>query len=97
MFFQKRNAHMGPLFKNSKMLKFSDKAALENCILNGKSLHKTLPKIFCDSFTLCFKFHTHSTRWANNGCINVPSHRTKYHGRYFVTINAKYIWRFLQK
>ena len=48
MFFQDRNAHTGPLFKNSKLLKFSDKVALENSTLISKSLYKTLPKIFCD-------------------------------------------------
>ena len=40
MFFQNRNAHTGPLFKNSKMLKFSNKVALENFILVSKSLQK---------------------------------------------------------
>ena len=33
MFFQNRNAHIGPLFKNSKILEFRDKVALENCTL----------------------------------------------------------------
>ena len=32
--------------KTQKFLKFSDKVALENCILVCKSLHKSLPKIF---------------------------------------------------
>ena len=27
---------------------------------------------------------------ASYGCINVPSHRTKSYGRYFVTINSIY-------
>ena len=33
MLFQNRNTHACPLFKNSKVLKFSDKIALENFIL----------------------------------------------------------------
>ena len=92
IFFQNRNAHTGPLFKNAKILKFSGKVSLENCVLIRKSLHKTLPKILCDWFTLCFESITHSTRWTSNGFINVPSHRTKSYGRYSVTINVIYTW-----
>ena len=61
-FFQNGNVHTGTLFKNSKILKFSDKVALENCILIIRSLHKTLPKIFCGWFTLSFKSYTNDTR-----------------------------------
>ena len=39
MIFQSRNAHTDPLLKCSKILQFSDKVALENCILISKSLH----------------------------------------------------------
>ena len=95
MFFQDRNAHTDPLFKISKILKFSGKVAFQNCILISKSLHRTLPKIPCDRFTLSFESHTH-TRRGSNDCIKVLSHRTKSYGRCFVTINAIYIWKFLQ-
>ena len=76
---------------------FGDKVALENCILLiRKSLHKILSKILCNWFTVSFESHTHSTRWVNNDCINVPSYRTKSYGRYSITIIAIYIWIFLQ-
>ena len=39
-FIQNGDAHTGPLFKNSKIVKFNDKVALENWILISKSLHK---------------------------------------------------------
>ena len=39
MILQSRNAHTDPLLKCSKILQFSDKVALENCILISKSLH----------------------------------------------------------
>ena len=91
------NVHAGPLSKNSKKLKFSDKVALEHFILVIKSLHKSLPKSLCDWFILSFESHTHNTRWAHNGCINVPSHHSKtYDDRYSVTVNAKCIWNVLQ-
>ena len=38
MFFQSRNSQTGPLFKVSKILKYFDKTALENCIFISKSL-----------------------------------------------------------
>ena len=78
VFVQNRNAHTGSLLKNPKILKFSDKVALESCILISQSLHKPLPKILCDRLTLSFESHAHSTRWAKNGCINIPFYRTKY-------------------
>ena len=62
------------LFKISKILKFNGEVASENSILVSKSLHKTLPKILCDWFTLSFVSHTYNTRWVSNGCINVSSH-----------------------
>ena len=65
MFFQNRNAHAGPLFKKTNILKFRNKVALENCILINNSLDKTLLKILCDCFILSFESHTRSTRWAN--------------------------------
>ena len=54
------------VLKSSKFLKFRDKVALENCILIT-NLHESLPKILFDRFTLSFEFHTHNTRWENNG------------------------------
>ena len=76
MLFQNRNTYTGSLFINSKNLKFSDKVALENCILISESLHKSFPKILCDWFTLSSKSHKHNTRWANSGCIcSIPSYK----------------------
>ena len=65
MFIQNRNAHAGPFFKKTNILKFRDKFALENCILINNSLDKTLLKIVYDCFILSFESHTRSTRWAN--------------------------------
>ena len=95
LFFQNGNAHTGPLFKNWKILKFSDKVALDNCILISKSLHKSLSKIICNWFTLSIESCTHNTWLAGNGWIYVPSHRTKSYGRYLVTVNVIHIWNFL--
>ena len=54
MFFQSRNSHTAPLFKVSKILKFFDKTALENCIFISKSLKGLLPSIFNNWFKFSF-------------------------------------------
>ena len=43
MFFLRREAHINPLFKDSNILKFHDKIALENSILIHKSFKHQLP------------------------------------------------------
>ena len=85
-FFQNWNAHTSPLFKNLKILEFSDKVALENCILISKSLLKILPKTHCDWFILSLESNTHSVIWAHNGCIGVPSHFNKYYGNIYIIL-----------
>ena len=55
IFFQSRNSHTGPVFKMSKILKFFDKTALENCIFISKSLKWLLPSIFNNWFKCSFE------------------------------------------
>ena len=46
MYFLNRNAHTTPLFKNSNILKFPDKTALEKCIFIKNYFNQTLPTPF---------------------------------------------------
>ena len=48
--------------KNSEFANVSEKDAHQHCILISRSLHKTLPKILFDWFTLSFEFLTHNTK-----------------------------------
>ena len=96
MYFQERNAHTGPLFKDLGILKLFDKVSLENCKLISKSLRKELPAVLNNCFTLSSNVHNHYTRLSNLGLLNVPSHNTKTYGRYSVSVNAIYIWNYLQ-
>ena len=95
--FQKRNTHTSPLFMHSKILKFSDKIALENCILVSKCINKSLPKLFHNWFTFSFESHDHNTRWSELGCLKQPSYRTKCFGRFSTINSAIYSWNYLQK
>ena len=91
MYFLNRNTHAAPLFKDSNIVKFSDKIALENCIFIKNYFNQTLPKPFKNWFTISTGSRTHNTRWSNLGCLKIPPHKTKIHGRKSVKISAIYI------
>ena len=97
MYFLKRNAHTGPLFQDSGILKLFDKISLENCIFISKAINKILPSVFHNWFILISESHEHDTRMSEIGCIKIPTYNTKTYGRYSVVINAAYNWNFLQK
>ena len=97
MYFLNCNIHTAPLFKDSNLLKFPDKIALENCIFIKKYFNQTLPTPFKNWFTLSADSHTHNTRWSNLGSLKIPPHKTKIYGRQFVNIDAIYICNYLQR
>ena len=49
MFFQSRNSHTGPSFKDPKTLQSFDKTAFENCVYISKYLKGLLPSAFTNS------------------------------------------------
>ena len=78
MYFLNRNAHTTPLFKDSNILKFPDKTALENCIFTKNYFNQTLPTPFKNWFTLSTDSHTHNTRRSNLGYLKIPPHKLKF-------------------
>ena len=96
MYFVNRNAHTTPLFKDSNILKFPDKIALENCIFIKNYFNQTLPTPFKNWFPHSTDSHTHNTRWSNLGCLKIPPHKTKIYGRQSIKISAIYTWNYLQ-
>ena len=50
MFFQSRNSHTDPLFKDPKTLQSFDKTAFENCVYISKYLKGLLPSAFSNWF-----------------------------------------------
>ena len=96
MYFLNRNAHATRLCKDSNILKFPDKIALENCIFIKNYFSQTLPKPFRNWFNLSTDLHTHNTRWSHLGYLKIPPHKTKRYGRQSVNINVIYTWNFLQ-
>ena len=82
MLFQSQNSHTGPLFKDSKILRSFNKAALENCIFISKTFKGLLPSVYNNWFTFSFE----PTRWANLGYPEIPSYLTKIYGRYLMIV-----------
>ena len=97
IYFQNRNAHTSPLFRELNILKLPDKIAIEKCLFINKYFKKCLSTIFENWFSLSSDFHTYDTRWSNLGCVVVPPHNTKLYGRSSVNISTVYIWNYLQK
>ena len=97
MYFLNRNTHTVTLFKDSNILKFPDKIALESCIYIKNYIKKTLPTPFKNWFTISADLHTYNTRWSNLGCLKIPLHKTKMYGRQSAGISAIYIWNYLQR
>ena len=91
MHFLNRNTYTAPLFKDSNILKFSNKIAHENCIFIENYFNQTLPTPFKNWFTLSTDSYTHSTRWSNLGCLKIPSHKTKIFGKQSINIDVSYI------
>ena len=85
------------VFKNLKMLKFTEKVTLKNCILIFKYFNQALLKTFKNWFTLATVSHTHNTRWSNSGCLEISSHKTRVYGRHSNNMNAIYSGNYLQK
>ena len=88
--------HIQPVLKDSNILKFPDKIALENCIFIKNYFNQTLPTPFKNWFTLSTDSHTHNTRWSNLGCLKIPPHKTTIYGRQSVNISVIYTWNYLQ-
>ena len=96
MFFQTKNSHTGSLFKGSKILKYFNKTALENCIFISKYLKGILPFVFNSWLKFSLESNSHDTRWLHLGYLKIPSYCNKTYGRYSVFVNAIYAWNHLQ-
>ena len=89
MFFQSRNSHTVPLFKEPKIFKSFD--------VTSKSLRRSLlPSIFHNWFKFSFESDSHDSKWSNLGYLKITSYRTKTYSRYLMFVNLIYVWNQLQ-
>ena len=94
MFFLRREAHINPLFKDSNILKFHDKIALENSIFIHKSFKHQLPDHLItglDSPQIFIPTTQGGSVWAVLMYL-----LTELYGRNSVCISAIFTWNYLQ-
>ena len=64
----------GPLFKDSKSLKFFDKTAIENCTFISKSVKGLLPSVLKELVQMfSFEYHSCDTRLEKIGYLKIHS------------------------
>ena len=87
--FQSRNCHSSPpLFSKLRLLKFTDKAHLENVLLISKFINSLLPPVFNNWFTFCSNVHNYETTSSATCKIFKPSFHTNLYGKNAITANA---------
>ena len=90
--FQSRNCHSSPLFSKLKLLKFNDKAFLENVPLISKFINSLLPPVFNKWFTFCSNIHNYETTSSTTCNLFKPSFPANLYGKNSITINAIDAW-----
>ena len=95
--FQPRNSHSSPLFKNSSILKFSDKVNLENTLFVSKSINNLLPSLFNNWFLFSSDQHNYETSWSSLDNLHKPSYKTNTYGKNSIVVSAINAWNNSQK
>ena len=80
------------LYKNKKILKFTDLVQLQNFILVHDSLKGSLPTVFHDIFTYIKDKHDYNTRSAKRDKLYPHKINTKVYGTNSVTYQATKTW-----
>ena len=90
--FQSRNCHSSPLFSKLKLLKFNDKAHLENVPRISKHINSLLPPVFNNWFTFCSNVHNYETTSSATCKLFKPFFCTNLYGNISITVNAIGTW-----
>ena len=94
--FQSHNSHSNPLFKKSFILKFSDKANLENTLFVSKSISNLLSSLFNNWFLFSADQHNYETSWSSLGNLHKPCKSSTY-GKNCIVLSAINAWNNSQK
>jgi hypothetical protein len=95
--FAKPYDSRGQLYKNMRILKFSDNVHLQNFMFAHDSYKGNLPSIFSDYFMLSNKQHNHQTRAATMNHTLLPRKRTTVYGIRCITYQAALTWNSILK
>ena len=80
MSFSDFKAHSEPLFKQLKILKFTDNIVLQNCLLVYDFFNGNLPDSFEGIFSRVGDTHSNHTRNAGKGMLSIPRYKGTTYG-----------------
>ena len=95
MKFSDFRSHTAPLFKELKILKFSDNIVLKNCMFVYDYLCGNLPKSFDGVFTSISETHSFNTCSAMTGMLVIPRSKGMSYGVKSIYSNCINSWNLL--
>ena len=87
IYFQLRNSHTSPLFKQRSILKFQDKIFSESISFVSKSLNNLLPSVLNTWFSFSSDQYDYETSNSTQGNLKKLSYKTNRDGKYSITVN----------
>ena len=94
--FQPRNSHSSHFLQKNSILKFSDKAVIDNILFISKALNNMLTPIFKNWFQFCYNIHHYSANFSIKGHLHRKSFRANNFGNFSVTVSVIGSWSKMQ-
>ena len=92
IFFKTHDCDTSSIYKNNKVLKFSDQIQLTNILFIYDYLNKNLPDAFVNAFSLAHNRHNHQTRNTTKLILNLPQVNTTKYGLNSITYKSIKNW-----
>ena len=93
--FASFKSETGPLYKKSKIIRFSDHVKLQNFFLVHDDINKRNPFALQNTFKLAKNMHKYSTRGAVNSKVILPGIRKQTYGKFSISYQAAIIWNIM--
>jgi len=90
--FSNSNCDMDSLYKDLKILKFSDLIYVQNCIFMSRVENDLMPENYKSKFSYRNEVHNHDTRAASRGLFNIPNVNTHRFGSLSTTYRCIHDW-----
>ena len=90
--FAHYNASTNLLYKNSKILKFTDQIKLNNFLLVLETINKKVPFALQNSFTPASETHSYLTRGATYCKVSLPKIKKVTYGEKSISYQAAQFW-----
>ena len=93
--FAPYNGASNPLYKQSKILKFSDHIKLQNFLYVLDNINKKTPIVLQDSFQLVRNTHSYPTRGSYNNKVVIPKANTRIYGIGSIRFQSAQFWNYM--